>query len=147
LYAEITVRATNTQDAASFDDLRKMRGIGKSQLRDMLAVTLSRKPVPDVLDDAINTLTQEGVAFVERNSIKAAGRRYTIDRASQTNLALAALEQQVATHRDNVPGDLVTSWQVANWIYEQIRLSNEWHSFATMDRNYVLAVILYGINL
>lgn len=146
LYAEIAVRATNTQDAASFDELRKMRGIGKSQFSEMLTVTLSRKPALEVLEDAINVLAQEKVPFVERRAIGAAGRRYMVERVGRTNLALAALEQHVATLRDCVPDDLVTLWEVASWIFEQIQRSSDWHAFSAMERTYVLAVILYGVN-
>jgi hypothetical protein len=146
LYAELTVRATNTQEVSSFADLCKMRGIGKSQFNEMLAITLSRKPASEVMDAAVNSLTQEGVSFTERSGIKAAGRRYIVERIGQTNLALTALEQQIAFHRGNLPSHLITSWQVTNWIYEQLRQSNDWHYFAALNKPYVLAAILYWIN-
>lgn len=145
LYAEIAVRATNTLDAASFDELRRMRGISKTQLDEMLAVTFSRKPVLQVLDEALLGLTSEGVPFNERNAIRVAGRRFAVERTSQLNLLLPALEQQINLHLDHIPGELVTSWDVASWVYEQVKTSADWQSFASLDKSYVLAVVLYGI--
>ena len=63
LYSEIKVKATATEDAATFDDLKKIRGISKSQLSGMLSMTISRKPDSDVIEDAISNLRQENVPF------------------------------------------------------------------------------------
>jgi hypothetical protein len=72
LYSEIKVKATATGDAGTFDDLKKIRGISKSQLSEMLSLTISRKPDREVVGDVISDLCQEKVPFSQRKAIKEA---------------------------------------------------------------------------
>jgi len=146
LYGEIKIRATATQDASSFDELCRIRGIAKSQLNSMLVTTMSRKPDNEIMDSAISALVQENVSFNNRTQIKNASRRYLIDKAGKGGTVLAVLEQVIADNEEMVPASVVTSWEAANWIADQIISSSHAATFAMLDRPYLLAVILYRIN-
>lgn len=146
LYGEIKIRATVTEDAATFEDLRKMRGISKAQLASMLAQVIARKPVMDILGEAIDEMASESVSYVERETIKAAGRRFTVDRVSQSNSLLISLEQEVGKQKTKIPHHLVTKWQVANWIYDELKILPNWHTYSVLEKPYIIAVIIYGIS-
>ncbi|MDO8651671.1 MAG: DUF4297 domain-containing protein [Undibacterium sp.] len=146
LYGEIKIRATSTQDAASFAELCEIRGIAKSQFDLMLATTLARKPDGEIINTAISSLTQENVPFVERNKVKEASRRYLIDKAGKGGAILASLEQAIEHHFSNIPNSLITSWGVANWIENEITTSAQASKFSMLDKAYLLAAILYRIN-
>ncbi len=146
LYGELKIRATSTQEAASFEELCQIRGIAKSQFDTMLATTLARKPDSEIIDAAISGLTQEKVPFTERTKVKEAARRYLIDKAGKGGAILASLEQSINRHIESIPTDLVTSWDVANWIENQITTSGQATTFSMLDKPYLLAAILYRIN-
>jgi hypothetical protein len=146
LYGEIKIRATATQDASSFDELCRIRGIAKSQLNSMLATTMARKPDNEIFESAIAALVHENVSFNNRNQIKNASRRYLIDKAGKGSAVLAVLDQVIVDTWQRVPDSVVTSWEAANWIADQINLSSHVTTFAMLERSYLLAVILYRIN-
>ena len=146
LYSEIKLKATNTEDASSFGELRKLRGITKGQFEDMLSQVLARKPTIDVLDDAVNNLEKDGVPFAQRKSIKDAGRRYFVDRLNQSNQLLITLEDEVDKLKNSTPADLISIWKVAQWIHSQLKLLPNWHSFSPLGDSYIDALILYGIS-
>jgi hypothetical protein len=146
LYGEIKIRATSTEDAATFEELKKLRGISKSQISSMLTQVIARKPVMDVILDALEDAVSEGVPYVEREAIKAAGKRFTVDRISQSNLQLITLEQAVAEQKTKLPSDLITKWQVVVWIYKQLTEQHDWNSYAALEKPYILALIIYGVS-
>lgn len=146
LYGEIRIRATATQDANSFVELCQIRGIAKSQLNTMLATTLARKPDHEIIDSAISALVLENVSFSDRTQVKNASRRYLIDKAGKGDAVLATLEQVIANQQGLVPGNMLKSWDAANWIANQILESSHAATFAMLDKPYLLAVILYRIN-
>ncbi len=146
LYGEIKIRATSTEDANTFEDLKKLRGISKSQMTSMLAQVIARKPVMDVILNVLEASVSEGVPFVEREAIKVAGRRFTVDRINQSNLLLVALEQAVIKHKNELPDNLVTTWQVVTWIYNQLIIMPNWNNYSALGKPYILALIIYGIS-
>lgn len=146
LYGEIKIRATATQDSSTFEELCKIRGIAKSQFDSMLAITLAKKPDSEIIDAAISNLAQENVGFIERNKVKEASRRYLIDRAGKGGAILALLEQAIEHHFANTSNSLVTSWDVANWIADEITASAQAATFSMLDKAYLLAAILCRIN-
>lgn len=146
LYGVIVSRSVVTQDAISFEDLRNSRGISKSQLSDMLAKTLARKPARDVLESAIASLAGENVPFVTRSNIKDASRRYLIDRSGKGASVVAALEQDIGRHAASIPGDLVSAWDVANWIADEICSSAHASHYSHLGREYVISAILLRLN-
>lgn len=146
LYSEIKVKATATEDSGSFDELKKIRGISRSQFAGMLSLTLSRKPDGDVINDAISNLVRENVAFTQREAIKRAARRFLVDKAGKSNELLNLLIRLVDGLMVCLPDDLVTSWDVANWLVDQIKSSEQASAFLMLDREYLLAVVLYRIN-
>lgn len=146
LYGEIKIRATKTQDASSFADLCQIRGIAKGQLSTMIATTLARKPDHEIIDNALAALASENVPFNDRAQVRNASRRYLVDKAGKGVAVLAMLEQAVVDKQALIPGELVTSWDVANWIADQILGSSHAATFAMLDKPYLLAVILYRIN-
>lgn len=146
LYSEIKVKATATEDAGTFDDLKKIRGISKSQFSGMLALTLSKKPDGDVINEAISNLASENVPFVQRDSVRKAARRFLVDKADKNNELLVILGKAIDTQFDLLPDNLVTSWEVANWITDQIRNSKLASQFEMLEKDYLLAVILHRIN-
>lgn len=147
LYYELAVKATNTQEAKSFQELSKARGISKSQFREMLTTALTRKAPAEVLEAMTTNLSNEGVSWAERKKIKEEARRYLIDKSSQGNAVLNALEAAVSTLSVSVPAEFTTSWQVAHWMYDQLCSSPEWTAaFSTLGKPYVLAVILFTLS-
>lgn len=146
LYGEIKIRATATQDASSFEELCKIRGIAKNQFNSMLATTLARKPDSEIIDAAISNLAQEKVPFTERTKVKEASRRYLIDKAGKGGAIVALLEQAIEHHIKSTPNSLVSSWEVTNWIADEIATSTQAATFSMLDKAYLLAAILYKIN-
>ena len=146
LYGELKIRATSTQDAATFEELCKIRGIAKSQFNEMLATTLARKPDGEIIDAAIAALVQESVPFVDRNKVKDGARRYLIDKAGKGGAIVAALEQAIEQLIPAIPGNLVASWDVANWIEGEIATTTQASTFIMLDKHYLLAAALYRIN-
>ncbi len=146
LYSEIKLRATSTQDASTFEKLCQIRGIAKSQFSEMLATTLAKKSDNEIIDAAIAGLVQENVTFVNRNKVKEGARRYLIDKAGLGGVVVAALDQSIELLMSEIPSNLVTSWDVANWIENKIVSSPKAATFNMLDKHYLLAAILYRIN-
>lgn len=147
LYTEIKVKATCTEQANSFEELRNKRGITKYQFAGMLAEVIARKPVGDVLEDAINRLEYEAVPFNQRKSLREAASRLIVDRLNPSNALINNLETEV----DNLlktppPSDLITNWEVVKWVHQELELLPNWYSFSTLDDSYLKALILYGIS-
>lgn len=146
LYSEIKVKATATEDSGSFEELKKIRGISKTQFTGMLSLTLSRRPDGDIVNTALTNLAQENIAFIKRESIKKAARRFLVDKAGRGSESLDLLIRLVDDFTSRMPGDLVTSWDVANWVVDQINSSDQASMFLMLEREYLLAVVLYRIN-
>ena len=146
LYGELKIRATSTQDASTFEEICQIRGISKSQFNEMLAITLARKPDSEIIDAAIAGLVQEKVPFVDRNKIKDGARRYLIDKAGKGGAVVALLEQSIELQIPEIPNALVASWDVANWIENEISTSTNSSTFSILDKYYLLAAIFYRIN-
>lgn len=146
LYCELKIRATSTQDAATFEELCKIRGIAKSQFNEMLVTTLARKPDSEIIDAAIAALVQENVPFVDRSKVRDGARRYLIDKAGRGSAVVASLEQSITQLTPVIPNNLVASWDVANWIEGEIAVSLQASTFSMLDKHYLLAAILYRIN-
>lgn len=123
LYTEIKVKATCTEKANSFEDLRRLRGITKNQFSNMLAQVVARKPVQDVLTDAINRLENEGVPFNQRKNIKEAATRLIVDRLNPSNELINKLETEVDNLlKTPLPSSLITNWEVVIWIHKELKL-------------------------
>ena len=146
LYGELKIRATSTQDASTFEELCLIRGIAKSQFNEMLATTLARKPDSEIIDAAIAGLVQESVPFVDRNKVKDGARRYLIDKAGRGGAVVAMLEQSIELLMPAIPNTLISSWDVANWIENEISASAQSTTFSILDKHYLLAAILFRIN-
>lgn len=147
LYCELAVRASSTQDAASFEDLREMRGIGKSRFQKMLTSALNSKAPLDIVASIDTTLLAERVGWNERKKIKTAARRYLVDRAGKSNAFLDSLESEISILHGAVPETLTTSWQVAGWLYAQLSTApRAAKALSIFEKPYVLAVILFVIN-
>lgn len=146
LYGEIKIRATATEDAATFEELRKTRGISKTELASMLTRVIARKPIMDLLEEAINEMASEGVPYVDRAAIKAAGRRFTVDRVSTSNFLLFSLEQEVDKQKAKIPSHLITRWEVANWIYDELKTAQNWLNYSALEKPYIIALIIYSIS-
>lgn len=146
LYGEIAIRSTVTLDSDTFEALRKSRGISKAQLSSMLATTLSRKPAREILESAISGLASANVSFVERSRLKDAARRYLIGRSGRDASIVAALEQDISHLLASVPGDLVSLWDVANWIADEINASSHSSRYDHLGRDYVISAILLRLS-
>lgn len=146
LYSEIRVKATSTEDAAEFDELKRIRGISKSQFAAMLSLTLAKKPDTEIVDGILATLTQEQLPYVKRNVIKQALRRFLIDKAGKGATSLEQLLGTVEVNLGAVPNNLVTSWDVAAWIVQQLRQQGDASTIAVLDEDYLMALALFRMN-
>jgi hypothetical protein len=145
LYVEIKIKATATQHAGNFDELRKIRGISKRHFEFMLSETLSRKSNDKIIEDVIAALVQENVPFKLRKEINSELRRFLVDKAGGNATILASLEQEIKDHCGNVPKQLESALDMANWIAEKISTSSHAAKFSMFDQTYLLAVILFWI--
>lgn len=146
LYSEIKIKATSTEDAGAFEDLKRIRGISKSQFVAMVSLTLSKRPDSDVINEAISSLVHENVSYVQREAVRRASRRFLVDKAAKGFDMLARLRQAIEAQLESVPGDLVTSWAVANWVISQVTSSDRDSAFSIFEREYLLAAALYWMN-
>ncbi len=146
LYSEIKIKATATEEASEFHELKRIRGISRAQFAKMVSITLARKPDADVIDNAVNALVAEGVPFLERKSIRDAARRFLVDKAGKGNAIIDLLMQEIDNLSSVLPENLVTSWEVANWIVDGILAADKSSTFSMLGREYLLAVVLYRIN-
>ncbi|KVD94049.1 hypothetical protein WS63_05125 [Burkholderia stagnalis] len=146
LYSEIKVKATETQESSSYGDLTKLRGISKAQFAGMLHLTLSRKSDADVVDEIITGLTSEKVPFITRSAIKASAQRFLIDKAGRSSTLTEQLVDAVEPYKTGYPVGLETMWEIANWIADQVSTIPPFKESGVFDRNYLLAVVLYGLN-
>lgn len=146
IYSEIKVKATSTEEAASFGDLKRIRGISKQQFSAMVALTLSRKSDSDVIDAFLAGLAHEGVPYVKREAIKRAARQFVVEKAGRGSSLLSLLQNQVEKSLQGIPNNLVSSWEVANWIVEQVLAQEAGTDFSILDRNYMIAATLFWMN-
>lgn len=146
LYSEIKIKATSTEDAGSFDDLKRIRGISKGQFVAMVSLTLSKRPDSDIINEAISSLIHEDVAYVDREAVKRASRRFLIDKSAKGVDLLARLRREIETQLKFIPGDLLTSWSVANWVIDQVISSDKDSAFSIVEREYLIAAALYWMN-
>lgn len=146
IYSELKVKATSTEDAATFVDLKRIRGISKQQFSAMVALTLSRKSDSDVIDGFLSGLAQENVPYIQRESIKRAARQFVVEKAGRGSSLLSLLQKQVEKSLLGIPNNLVTSWEVANWIVEQVLAQAGGTDFSILDRDYMIAATLYWMN-
>lgn len=146
VYSELKVKATSTEEAASFADLKRIRGISKTQFSAMVALTISRKSDSDVIDGFLAGLTQENVPYVKRELIRRAARQFIVEKAGRGNALLSLLQNNVEKLLQQLPDNLVTSWDVANWLVDQISTQNTATDFSILDRNYMIAATLYWMS-
>jgi hypothetical protein len=147
LYCEVSKRAGNTQDAPSFDELKKARGIGASELKAMLSSVLNSKAPVDVVETIFSSLAVEGVSWADRKQFRDLARRYLIERSGKSNSVLDAIEQEIEILKASIPADLSKAWDVAHWMVEQMTTSPRVRDvISTVDKPYVVAVTLYEIN-
>jgi hypothetical protein len=147
LFCELSKRAGNTQDAPSFDELKRARGIGASDLKAMLTPVLHSKAPADIVETIFTSLGGEGVSWTDRDKFKASSRRYLIDRTAKSNSSLDSIEREVETLKPLVPPTLSRSWDVAHWMYDQMLLTTRTsNTVSTFEKHYVIAVILYAMN-
>lgn len=146
IYSEIKVKATSTEEAANFGDLKRIRGISKQQFSEMVALTLSRKSDSDVIDGLLIGLAHESVPYVQREAIKRAARRFIVEKAGRGSRLLHLLQNKVEKLLQEIPNNLVTSWEVANWIVEQVLAQAADADFSILDRDYIIAATLYWMN-
>ncbi|MBM5573645.1 DUF4297 domain-containing protein [Deefgea sp. CFH1-16] len=143
LYSEIKIKATSTEDAGTFEDLGRIRGISKSQFTSMLSITLSRRPDSEIISFCLANLAQENVPYNRREAIKRAARQFLVEKAGIASDVLASLKQLVSLTLQSVPDHLVTSWDVANWVVDQVMSSSKKLSFGMLEKDYLLAAVLY----
>lgn len=146
LYSEIRVKATSTEDAAGFNDLKRIRGISRSQLLGMVSVTLAKKPDTEVVNAILTTLAQEQIPFVKREAIKQAARRFLVDKAGKGVVVLVDLQHAIDSNYTAIPGTLITSWEVATWIVQKLRDQIDANIIGALDDNYLLAVVLFRMH-
>lgn len=146
IYSEIKVKATSTEEAASFGDLKRIRGVSKKQFSSMVALTLSRKSDSDVIDGFLVGLAQECVPYVQREAIKRAARQFIVEKAGRGSSLLSLLQNHVEKSLQMLPNNLVTSWDVANWIVDQVLTQVTGTDFSILDRDYMIAATLYWMN-
>ncbi|MEQ6474698.1 DUF4297 domain-containing protein [Comamonas sp. wu1-DMT] len=146
IYSEIKVKATSTEEAATFHDLKRIRGISKHQFSSMVALTLSRKSDSDVVDGILANLIQESVPYVQREAIKRAARRFIVEKAGRGSSLLSLLQGHVENTLLSVPNNLITSWDVANWVVDQVLALSSGADFSILDRDYMIAAALYWMS-
>lgn len=146
IYSEIKVKSTSTEGAATFAELKRIRGISKSQFSAMLSLTLSRKSDHDIIEVFLADLLRENVSYIQRKAIKLAARQFIVEKAGKGQSLLSLLRAQVESLLDTLPEQLITSWEVANWIADQISCSNAANNFSVFSRDYMIAAILYWMN-
>lgn len=146
LYCEIKVKATSTEEASNFDELKKIRGISKSQFSNMVGQTLSRKSDTDRINEFIAILAQENVPYVQRQAIKMASNRFVVDKAGKGNNLLLRLQNHVENLLKLLPNNLVSTWDVANWIVEQILAQKDSSDFSILERDYMIAATLFWMD-
>ncbi|CAG9268286.1 conserved hypothetical protein [Paraburkholderia unamae] len=146
LYSEIKVKATETQESASYGDLMKLRGISKAQFSGMLHLTLSRKSDADVINEIIVGLTSENVPFATRSAIKASAQRFLIDKAGRASGLTEQLVDAVESYKNGYPADTQTMWEIANWIADRVSKMPPFNETGVFDRTYLLAVVLHRLN-
>lgn len=146
IYSEIKVKATSTEEATNFGELKRIRGISKQQFSAMVALTLSRKSDGDVINGLLSGLAQENVSYVQREAIKRATRQFIVEKAGRGSSLLSLLQHHVEKSMQTLPHSLITSWDVANWIVDQIPTQETSTDFSTLDRDYLLAATLYWMN-
>lgn len=146
IYSEIKVKATSTEEAANFEDLKRIRGITKQQFSGMVALTLSRKSDGEVIDGFLAGLVQENVPYVQREAIKRAARQFIVEKAYRGNTLMSLLQNHVETSLQALPNNLITSWDVVNWIVDQVFAQKTRSDFSILDRDYLIAAILYWMN-
>jgi len=146
LYNEIKVKATSTEKAATFVDLKRIRGISKSQFSTMLKLTLSRKSDMDIVDNFLLNLAQENIPYIERDAIKQEARRFIVDKSSKDSDWLLLFQEHVKKLLLTLPDNLITSWDVANWVVDQLVKFDIGNKSSVFGRNYLIAVTLYWMN-
>lgn len=146
IYSELKVKATSTEEAATFGDLKRIRGISKKQFSAMVALTLSRKSDGDVIDEFLVGLIQENVPYVQREAIKRASRQFIVEKAGRGSSLLSLLQNHVEKALQVLPSNLVTSWEVTNWIVDQVLSQKTGTDFTILDRDYMIAATLYWMN-
>lgn len=146
IYSEIKVKATSTEEAATFSDLKRIRGISKHQFSSMVALTLSRKSDSDVIDGILANLAQESVPYIQREAIKRAARRFIVEKAGRGNSLLSLLQGHVENTILSLPDNLITSWEVANWVVDQVLTLSSGADFLILDRDYMIAATLYWMS-
>jgi hypothetical protein len=112
----------------------------------MVALTLSRKSDSDVIDSILANLTQERIPYIHREAIKRAVRRFIVDKAGQGNSLLSLFQGHVENTLLSLPDNLITSWDVANWVVDQVLSLSSANDFAILDRDYMLAATLYWMS-
>lgn len=112
----------------------------------MLAQALSRKSDTEILDSVQASLTQEGVPFVRRNLLKQDGRRFLVEKAGKGRGLIERIEKLVDELYVKVPANLATSWDVANWIVDQMLSLKRDPALKVLSRDYLLIAVLYWMH-
>lgn len=146
LYCEIKVKATSTEGASNFDELKKIRGISKAQFSNMVGQTLSRKSDTDKINEFLAILAQENVPYIQRQSIKRASNRFLVDKAGKGNNLLLRLQNRVESLLNILPTNLVSTWEVSNWIVEQILAQKDSSDYLILERDYMIAATLFWMD-
>jgi hypothetical protein len=66
-----------------------------------------------------------------------------VDKAGKGSGLLDTLGAEIDAQLNCCPGNLVTSWDVSNWVVDQISGSRHATAFFTLEREYLIAVVLY----
>lgn len=143
IYSEIKVKSTSTEEATTFSDLKRIRGISKHQFSSMVALTLSRKSDSDIINEISENLTRESIPYVQREAIKRAARRFIVEKAGRGNRLLSLLQRHVENILPDIPNNLITSWEVANWLVNRVLAMESGTDFFILDRDYMIAATLY----
>lgn len=147
LYCEISKRASNTQDAPTFTELRKARGIGSLEMKTMLSSVLNSRAPMDVVEGIVISLATEGVSWADRMQFKELARRYLIERAGKSSTVLDTIEREIEMLKASIPAGMTKAWDVAHWMVDQMATSTRvGDAISALDRPYVVALTLYAIN-
>ena len=69
-----------------------------------------------------------------------------MDKAGSGSELLDLLGGAIDARLNCWPANLVTSWDVANWVVDQISASGHATAFSMLEREYLVAVVLYRLN-
>lgn len=148
LCGELSRRAANEWQPASFEDLFKKKGVCRRDLDDFLAAAGGLTDPEEQLQRATSQLSLEGLGFRDTVVVENSWRRYCIDRMNYANLVVQALRERAA----NVVTQVVSSpdWHTLRDFLElALAEFNRRHGPPEypLDNNYLMGAMLYEFEI